>query len=271
MGKMLFTWGLEVDAATLTATSEISSLPVGNLQNKQPSKKFRMADATSHRVLIDLGAGNEIAANTAILIGHDGTVLATSRIKGGATEGSVTGGTPSVDTLDQTVWPTTGKPVVKNWLQYSSLLTWDNDVDYRYWSITTNNISEIGRVHLTRSFIPRFEVSHNINYGFITSNNARRTPGNHRYSDTLGPAARRWILPISAVSENDLWDGYHEFARLLGKSKDLFICIDVNETKRLHFKMMQCEFEEDNMFDGVPMWDEVGQCYRTTITVSELI
>lgn len=131
--KSLFLSSRPMNTAVLTATSEVSTLPVTNLKTMQPARKYRANDNT-YRVDIDFGEGNELACNCAVVIGHNGTETATVQVLGGDNVNEVNGiDTADVDSGIQSAWPAlSGKPTEEDWPQYSSIVLWDNDQDKRW-------------------------------------------------------------------------------------------------------------------------------------------
>jgi hypothetical protein len=274
---ILFLWGLDIDAATLTASSETPTLPVGNLQNKQPSKKFRFTGNTSERIVIDFGAGNEVAADALAVISHNSDDDGLIAVQGGSTMASVTGGVPTVDVPSASIWPASGRPILRQWPNYNSLIKWSNTVPLRWWSVTLDNPTnvdplEIGRLMLCDSFTPKFNVGHALALGWRAAGNPRVTSFNSRYGEKLGDSARKWILPVSSINREDLWTGFSEYVRLLGNTKDLFVCLNPSEDTYLQQSMMQCEFSDpETGFDGQPMFDPDGKCWRVVLNLEELM
>ncbi len=85
------------DAATLTAEGTVSStLPLANLQDKQPSKVARWTSLTGIRLKVDLGASYDIALVALLFmnLSTDGLM----RIVIAATEAALDGSNPALDT-----------------------------------------------------------------------------------------------------------------------------------------------------------------------------
>lgn len=267
--KTLMTWGLEFDDATLTPSSEKTGLPVKYLRSIQPSKVWSM---TGNVGWLRVQTVLPVKANTAVWTGHNMTTAATVRVRGGVTDWT----TAALDTTALSPWPVTGRPSMRQWPSYSSMLRWDNDVDMCDFRIDVSDPTNpeplrFGRIHLTKAFEPKYTIGGAPAIGISPADDVRPSGFGRTFTEVLGPSSRRWILPVTAINEDDLWDGYFEFGRLLGRAKDLFMCLDAQETTRWHLKSMQCRFSEGGQFDAQPMWDELGQCWRTTLTLEELV
>lgn len=274
--KSLFLSSRAFDRASLTATSAVATLPVTNLQTQQPARKYR-AEAKTYRVDIDLGVGKELDCNCAVIIGHNGTANATATIKGGSTIDHVNGNvTALVNSGIQSAWPVGGKPSEEDWPSYSSLVIWDNEVPYRYWSLawddsTNGSNAEAGRVMLGRAFRPKFNISGSPLVGLVTAGVQRRSAFNRIYTDKRGPISRRIDVPINTLNERDMWDSLFELQRLLGVTQDFFFSASPAEEEYFHKWSGQFIFEDLSRFQANLQFDDYGRVWSTNFGILELV
>ena len=98
---------IDSDAATLVASSELPTLPVGNLQTMQPGKVWRTDAATSATLTLTFPAG--VATNALALVGHNLSADGIIRVRLARTVADLPS-SAAVDTGWQSAWPRTGKP-----------------------------------------------------------------------------------------------------------------------------------------------------------------
>lgn len=271
--KALFIGGRAINQATLTSTGEVDTLPVTNLQEYMPEKKYR---ALSNITTIYVNFPTPLACNTAAIIGHNCTNTAYCRIKGGADLASVSTGTPAVDSGNINMWPTTGKPTDEEWPQWSSLIRFSNATPYAWYSIYINDnlntdVLQIGRLMLDWAFRPIFNIGHNYGISLTLADVQTRTAFNRLYTERRGPPARSFALPLSYISLRDLWDNIFTMSRLYGIYDDFFMCIDPGATTDLHRTMMQCMFTDTLTLESQPVFDSYGNVWKTTMTLLELV
>jgi hypothetical protein len=275
--KALFLSSRPIDKATLTATSQVASLPVSFLQAYQPERKYR-ANGNSFRVDIDLGAGNQLDCNCAVFIGHNGTATATGRIVGGNTVNDVNGtNAPLVDSGSQSAWPVPyGKHDSEDWPEESSLFLWDNEQSLRWWSFAWDDpdlsgLSEGGRLLIGRAFRPKFNISGNPLVGLVTAGVQQRSSFNRIYADSRGPNFRRIDVNINTINERDMWDSLFDLQRLMGVTKDFFFTANPAEQDYFHKWSGQFLFEDLSRFQANMQFDDYGRIWSTSFAILELV
>jgi len=276
MANALFLSSRLVDRATLVASSQVSSLPVAFLQDQRPEKKLRFTGCTAEWVAFDLGADIAEACNALFWIDHNQTALGKLRLRMAATADAVTSA-PVVDTGEAgtSAWPTSGKHTDLEWPQEISLLSWANDVILRYGRLDiadpTNpaGFVQAARFMIGRAFRPTFNIGSNFGLGLSTSDKRERTAFNRLYTDNRGPAARRMILPLSALKDTELKRQLFQLQRYCGLARDFGFALDPDATDDFHINTMQATFENDAQFDAQPIWDANGRVWRTSLSISE--
>lgn len=242
MSSIIFFSPRPLDAATLTASSEVASLPVTNLQDQEPTQKFRTESNTAQAVRIELAWS--LACNVAGFNGHNMSDTATWRVSGYTTVGNVPG-TPAFQTAWQSVWPVTGKPALKLWPHFLSVIQWDNDVEYPVYLIeftdpdNDDDFIDIGRAAIDRAFQPGLTCDFGSGLGWAPDDVQEATSYGHTFTDHRPYKKRRFTISFGAMDQDEAHDGAMEFARLDGMAGDIFVCLDPNETTRFQFWSMQ--------------------------------
>ena len=127
----------EIDKNSISASSEASGYPIGNVQDYQLIKAFRTTGISGEYIKIDAGSGNTITATCAAILSHNLTSGATIKIQANATDDWAA---PAID----------------------ETFTYDGDImiqyftsgSYRYWRFYFDDASnpdgyiEIGRLFL---------------------------------------------------------------------------------------------------------------------------
>lgn len=262
------------DAATLTADSEVSTLPATNLQGIQPKKKWRTTSLTPY-LDIDFGTAG-CAANGFALIGHNLTSAATIRVRGKATF-PVTS-SPTVDTTAVSAWPATGKPSDTYWPQYLSWLSWVNVTALRYWRIdisdsgNTDGYLQAGRLMLGPYWQPttNFDLSGTplgrdqrdvqtvTDYGEIFTDRRSRS------------AARRFSLQISSADKREVNDGIGEIQRLRGMWGDVACLLDTAATTDFHRNSMQGVFTSPQEHQFTQQFTTNGEAWSVSFPLREV-
>lgn len=271
-GNALYLTSRRVDQAVLVASSQKPSLPVTYLQDRQPEKKFRTEGCATEWITLDLGA--PYACNMAAFVGGNGTSALTMRVRGAASPGDVTA-SPGTDSTVLSAWPASGRPADEDWPVYANRVRWTNAAAYRYWRIDLADAAnpdgylEFGRLFLAPAFQPAFNVDQTPGIGLVSADQRKRTPLNKTFTDRRGTPLRRLVLPISAVNEDDLWDGLFDMQRLLGTSGDFFFSLYPDATTHYHRYALQASFADGAQYDLEPFWDSESQLWRTSLTLEE--
>ena len=262
-----------IDAATLTALTEETSLPVENLQDQRPDKTWRSTAAIGQ--YIDVVLDGPVACNGLAAAAVNFTDSAVWRVMGAANQANIPLA-PDVDTGWRSAWPATGKPNVRNWPSFMCSLKFTNDALYRYWRVyisdTGNSYLDVGRLWLGRAFQPSANVDLNPSFGRLSPGYVRRTDYGRTYTDSRGPASRVFQIPMSSLSQRDLMDELDELQRYCGVDRDFAFCLDPAATTDLHRYSMQALFAGGSQNTAQPLWDESGnQIWQTTLTLNEVL
>lgn len=268
----------ESDAATFTASSEVSGLPATNLQDMQPAKKWRATAATPQTIDIDFGY--PVAANALALVGHNLSDAGMLRVRGGRTLARSQSETAyDVTSGYQSAWPATGKPATPDWPHHTALVRWTNDQPFQYWRVDIADggalltYLEAGRLVLGREFQP----SANFDLGgqpitYEAADVQIRTAYGRTFTDrrTISPA-RLFELSVYALTRREVWDGIAEIQRLRGTWGDVICALDPGEVTDRHRFVMQGVFANGGAYTLPTAYDSDGNMLGAGIRLRELI
>jgi hypothetical protein len=137
-----FAYSNRVDTATITASSEVASLPASNVAQLWKSKVWRTTGYASEWIKFNFGAAAAVRALA--LVGHNFTSGATVKIQANATD----------------VWTSPSIDVTLAYNAANLVYLWSSDQSFQYWRITIVDASnpagylEVGRVFLGQTATP---------------------------------------------------------------------------------------------------------------------
>ena len=264
------------DLATLVASAQAATLPVGNLQTIQPQKKWRATGVTSASITIALAS--PIACNALALAGHNLSPAATLRLRGAATAAAVTA-SPLVDTSYVSPWPLGIKPASVSWPNWLALVQWTSAGALQYWQLDISDPGpgqtylEAGRLVIGAKWQPttNFDLG-GYPLGFDPQDVQTKTPSGYIFTDRRAASAGRQIaLQITGANQREVQDGIAEIQRLRGMWGDVIVCLDPAATTDFHRQSMQGVFTAKPRFPIVPQFDADGIQYGATLSLDELL
>lgn len=264
------------DLATMAASSQVSTLPVSNLQSLQPGKVWRTDGVTE--AYISVAFAGPVAANGLALVGHNLSALGVYRVRLADSAANTTAA-PAVDTGWQSVWPTTGKPVDANWPRYLSFLSWSNDALYSYARVDIADPSplktylQVGRLMLGRYWRPtaNFSIS-GIPLGFDQRDTQTLTEYGGTFTDRRSASAPRiFQVAISAADRDEVMVGIADINRLAGMWGDVACLLDPSATTHFHRHSMQAVFATQQRHQMVPLFTSAGEGWTVELNLREVI
>lgn len=270
--NVLFLSPRDIDRASLTASTAVTSLPVTYLQNQEPTKKWR---STAGGVqYIDVVMQELRACNAGVVVGHNLSAAGLLRITGYIALADV-GVSAVVDTGWQSAWPSTGKHDDPDWAHELSLLLWSNDAALQYWRIEiadpTLDYIEAGRIALGRAYQPSINADIEVGIGFVPNDVQESNGYGQTFTDPRPFAQRQFDVPFSAADESDVHAAAMELSRLRGQSGDIICCLDPGATTRFHRWSMQGLFTSGTKFKSQPLFTSGGQMWGFSFTLIEKI
>lgn len=263
--------GLVSDQATLDAGLD-AAMPAANLQDKQPAKKYRSANGIA-RILITLPYA--MPFNALFWGAHNHTPGGWRRLIASNTLATLEDD-PELDTNWGSVWPLGAKPQDPDWLYHGSLLTFENEVSYKYalYEANDNGVAmehlEAGRLMLGRAL----PFTLNVDFGAkrrITSNDSLRRSAWGGNFGSRRSSSRGLVLPFETATEADAV-AVEELARRLGTTGDLVASLDPAAGPRFHRNLVHGTLVDTaSDFEGKPLWNESGMLWSFALTVDQLI
>lgn len=131
-----FCYQNKADSATVSASSQVASLPAANVQHFWKSKPWRATGCTSEWLKLNLGSAQSILA--VILTGHNLTSGATVHFQANATD----------------VWTSPSVDATVPWSARDLVYLWNAAQSYQWWRITIADASnpdgfvQAGRVYI---------------------------------------------------------------------------------------------------------------------------
>lgn len=235
MGNLVVANPAAINASTLSAGSELASMPASNLLRTQPKDRWRSTDLNSLYIVVDLLTAQAI--NLIALLFHNAATDATWQIRGATSEANLTaapGYNSGAIAMWDAGWPADQDPL------HSLLWLGDSPETYRYWRIDITDLNnadsyfEAGRLYIDSAW--QLPALRNIELGwdvrFIDPATKSRSKGGQLYAET----AQRWreiTASINWQSEDVMYDNLFELQRRYGVSKDILVVRDPDATTHL--------------------------------------
>ena len=242
------------DAATMTASTSTSSLPVANVQNQEPTKVWRSTALPAH---VDINLGSAKAVNAAAMSGFSLTQSGLWRLRAYAAAADI-GGTAALDSGWRSVWPDNYKHGAPEWGPEVALLRLRNDAVYQYWRVefadTGSTYMDVGRLAIGRAL--QFGINMDIEAGIGFARNDVQEPNGYGqiFTDPRPYAQRQFDMPWSALGQAESHDAAMELARLRGQAGDIFCFLDPAEVTNFHRWSMQGLFTGRADFRSRALW-----------------
>lgn len=245
--NVTFLTARESDAATFSSGSWVSTLPLANLQDQQPTNMARSTDATIASTRFDIDAGAAVDWDMFYVARAGLTSAAQLELAAAASQGGLD--TPASTTGAVSAWPTSGKPTTppgKVWfdvVKFGSLGSWR----WRRVLITdTANPAlrvDLGRALWGKSWRPNRPHSYGTGKGGAPADLRIVTPQGHTITDP-GLQPRLWEVAFNFMSEADAEDNLEDLTWYCGTARDVAVCLDPEATTRLHRQMMLATFDQ---------------------------
>lgn len=241
------------DRATMTASSAVTTLPVRNLQNQEPSKVWR---STSGAAYVDIDFGTARAWNSAAMSAFTLGPAGLWRLKA-YSEAADIGGTPALDSGFQSVWPQGFRHADEEWGPEVALLRVENEVAYRNWRVEFVDPGaayiDVGRLGVGRA--AQFSINCDFGNGVgYVPNDIQEPNGWAQIFTDPRPPNRAFTMDFSAQGEREVAGVAAELTRLRGIGGDVFCFLDPGEIELFHKWSMQGLFTGRTDYKSQPVW-----------------
>ncbi len=255
------------DAGTLTTGNEVGTLPAVNLQDPQPTKKWRTSGLSSMYVVVDLGSAKAI--NLVALIATNLSSGANWQIRGATSEANLTAA-PGYNSTSVSAWPGTGKP--GGWTdQLFSLLWLTTAQTYRWWRIDVTDSGngdgyiEAGRLIIDAAWQPTIGLSPNWGVQWVDPGPREMSIGGNIYP-TQRTHHRVIELALDFNDQTAMMANAFELQRKRGASKDVFVLVDPAGTTDLHRTSIY------GLFSNLqPLVNTAFDIFSQIVTVEEMV
>lgn len=254
--RVLFLSPRESDLATVTASTSVSSLPVENVQNQEPSRVWRATSSIAQ--YIDFRATQPFAWNAAAMAGFSLGAAGVWRLQAFAAEADI-GVLAALDSYWQSVWPQGYRHSDPEWASECALLRIDNDQHYQFWRLWLSDPGagvealDIGRVAIGRAVQPSINCDWGGGMGFAP-NGVQEPNGYGQIFTEERPTNRTMEMTWSALGQRETETTAMELSRLRGMSGDIFCFLDPGEVASFHRYSMQALFTGRHDYKAQPVW-----------------
>lgn len=246
---MILAWNNRGDLATLSAGSEISTLPGSNVQQEHLSQQWHTATGVkSSYVIFDLGSA--LSCSIVAVLGTNLTSSATIRIRASTADPTVVGSLLYDSTLVSAGVNS----------DYGAIYKSFDAVSARYWRLdladaTVPDNLEIGRVFLGPKWTPT--IDHLLGSGAVTAmdddSKVSRSYGGQSFPDER-PQARVLAFELGYMTEDEMFSNAFALARAQGVVRDVLAIPDIASThlsERSVFGLCQGSTPLQNQYSGV--------------------
>ncbi len=233
MGNLVIATPTWSDLATLTASSELASAPVANLQRMQPTDLFQAASSADFYLEADRGSAQpfNLVALLYTNVGGSGTW----RVRAADTQGGLTS-SPPYDSGSLTFW---ASPNLDTWTRRHSLLWIPAGVTRRWVRIDVGSVGATfqgGRLYIGQAWQPSRNYQYGGGLGHVDLSPKTRANGLHTVP-TAKPTLVQQDFQLDFLSEAEMYANLFELRRLRGATKDVLVCLNPDDTTYRHQAM----------------------------------
>ena len=251
MERMLLATGVLSDAAIIAGPIGAGDFSLNNLK-KQSLQQFYRVNGQTVTLDFDLGAAKLI--DTIALIAHNAGGTANVQVTAGAV--------PGASTYDSGVLPAiTGS---KRFGKSLFFLFIPGGQAFRYWRIVLNapdnTAVDIGRVYLSDSFQPSYNMVYGMQQGFIDPSQEYETVSGDSVS--LKRKKRRMVdFTLEDLSEEETFTQLYPFDQLVGQTGDVLLVPKPDDTTYLQFSAIYGKIETTQPFSNTS-WNRFSRQYK---------
>lgn len=255
--KIIFLSPRVSDKATVMSSTQVDSLPVGNIQNQEPAKVFRTTSTIDQWISFVLPSVTPVDAIAMAWNQEKFSSSAVWRAYIYATQADMDGNVNEVvDTGWVSVWPGSAyKHTMQDWGPEVALLSINNTQSYRYVKLWISDPTapqaylDISRVAVGAK--AQFRINPRIDGGinFVPIDVQESNGYGQVFTDPRPWQQRQFVLTWSALGQGDVQFDAMELARLRGQAGDFFVFIDPAASDDFHLKSMQGIFEGQHKFN----------------------
>lgn len=259
MANTILAYANQIDNATLSGGSWVSTLPLTNLQDRRLGKLARSTDALEASTTFDIDLGSTRLLRVFALCGHNFSAAATRRFQFSAVEdfSSVVLDTGWVD-----VWPEVYPFGTVDWgspnfwsgryseeeiagYNASAVHIFDQSTNARYVRVEISDEANLsGYVQMARVFVgdgwqPTRNMVYGASIGWIDRTGVQEARSGAEYFDIQRmPRIARFDLP--AMSESEAMSNAFDIQRAMGTAGEMFFIWDPDDTTHALRRQFLC-------------------------------
>jgi hypothetical protein len=219
VANILIAWDNKADAATLTAGSEISTLPATNVQNEHLSKKWHTDGVNSSNLTLDMGSS--VACALLGVLGTNLTAAATLRLRASDTDPTAT----SSLLLD------TGTIAAGVKAGYGAAYKSFASTTARYWRLDLTDTSlsnlQVGRLFLGPRWQPTINMELDWSVVPLDESEVEESYGGQEYANER-PQRRVLRFALGFMNEAEMYGNPFAMARANGIVRDVLAIPDID-------------------------------------------
>lgn len=218
---MLIGWDNKVDTASLSASSEIATLPASNVQEPHLSLKWHMAAGVkSGYVVID--AGSSVSCSVLAVLGTNLTSAATMQLRASdADSGAVSSLLYDSGSISAGVDDNYGA-IYKSWTAQAA----------RYWRLDLADASlpdniQVGRIFLGPAWTPTINMQLDPGFDSVDPSRIDKSYGGQAWAD-VRPQYRCLEFSLDLRTEAEIFGNAYALARAAGVVSDVLVIPDIS-------------------------------------------
>lgn len=252
--KMILLSTRDSDKATVTASSQIATLPVQNVQDQEPTKVWRTGGGGFY---VDFTLATAIAVNAGAFTWPYGALSSNANVTlyGYTSAANMASHTPVINSSNTSVWAGGVKHTDPDWGPEVGLVQIPTSVTaYRYWRLWFNDstppggVCDIGRATVGKAI--QFKINPRIDgsMGYVPLDVQEANGYGQIFTDPRPYAQRQFELVWSTLDNKSLLEDISEIVRLRGQAGDVYVFLQPDELTYFHKTSMQALFEGPQKF-----------------------
>lgn len=245
----------------ISVSSEVAGLPGINVQNREPTKKWRTTVNNYGALIFDFLTPSIVSALT--VVGANWSNGGHWRLRAANSVPALTT-TPVYDTGGLSAWNSPGKPVnLLNIAHWINVLTFNMGVTpCRYFlvefgdSTPASSYLEFGRVYVGRYFQPAINIDIAGGITYEPLDVQQRTPFGQVFTDPRPYVPRRLDVQMSMVDSDETTIFWSNLTRFGGNGTDVIVSLDpAANSSDFATWTFQGHFVGSHFYSPVPFWN----------------
>lgn len=274
MANVTFIWPGVSDLVPITASTQVATLPATNVQNQEPTKKWRTTVNNFGSLIFDFAS--PIFASALAIVGANWSTGANLRLRC-ANSIPALSSSPVYDSGVISPWNSGGKPSLVGVAHYTNLLLFSmGATPCRYWLVELGDGTpqtsylEFGRVIIGSYNQPTINMDFAGGITFEQLDVQERTPYGQVFTDPRPYVPRRMDIQLSAADSDEVTLLWMNFSRYIGGGKDVIVSFDPSSpTNDFQSWTMQGVFSAPHSYSPIPLFNNGKTMWSTKFSILE--